>query len=90
MQICPCFEGSIVNTQSANTQPRTFTKKYIVSCRGVLKLEGPDPWYDRGGPAKVEAGKSFLFTESYVLVNNYQHRMLWLPMSNYCNCFDLI
>ena len=25
---------------------------------------GPDPWYNWGGPAKVGARKSFLFTES--------------------------
>ena len=29
----------------------------------VEQLGGPDPWYDRGGPTKVRARKSFLFTE---------------------------
>ena len=23
------------------------TNKYIVDCRGVVKLGGPDPWYKR-------------------------------------------
>ena len=25
----------------------------IVSCRGVVQLGGPDPWYNQGGTAKV-------------------------------------
>ena len=41
---------------------RIFTKNhicpkiadvYIVGCQGVVQLEGPDPWYDQGSPAKV-------------------------------------
>ena len=28
---------------------------FIVSCRVVVQLEGSDPWYNRGGPAKVAA-----------------------------------
>ena len=34
--------------------------KYIVGSRGVEQLEGPDPWYNRGGPTKVGARKSYL------------------------------
>ena len=33
-----------------------------------VQLGGPDLWYNRGGPAQVEAGKSFLFPESSSLV----------------------
>ena len=29
-----------------------------MGCRGVKQLGGPDPWYDWGGPVKVEAPKS--------------------------------
>ena len=35
---------------------------------------GLDPWYNPGGLAKVGAGKSFLFTESSIVVkiaNNF-------------------
>ena len=41
---------------------------YIVSCQGVVQLGGPDSWFIQGRPTKVEAGKSFLFTESFLLV----------------------
>ena len=37
---------------------------YIVSCRGVVKPGGADPWYNQGGPIKVGACKSFLFALS--------------------------
>ena len=36
---------------------------FLVSCRGVVQLGGPDPWDNQVGPAKVGAGKSFLFTK---------------------------
>ena len=36
----------------------------IVGCQSVVQLGGPGPWYNWGGPAKVGACKSFLFTES--------------------------
>ena len=42
--------------------------KLIVGCRGVVQLGGPDPWVNRGGPTKVGAHKSFLFTESSLVV----------------------
>ena len=35
-----------------------------VGCQGEIQLGGPDPWSARGGPGKVEAGKSILFTDS--------------------------
>ena len=28
---------------------------YKVGCRGVVQLEGPNPWYNKGRPAKVGA-----------------------------------
>ena len=34
----------------------------------VVQLGGPGPWYNWGGPAKVGACKSFLFTESSLVV----------------------
>ena len=33
---------------------------YMIDCRGVVQLEGLDPWYNPAGPAKVGACKSFL------------------------------
>ena len=39
-------------------------QRFIVDCRGEVQLGGPDPWYNRGGPAKVGARDSFVFTES--------------------------
>ena len=39
----------------------------IIGCQGVVPLGGPDPWYNLGGPTKVEACKSFLFTESFLV-----------------------
>ena len=41
---------------------------FIVSCRGVVQLGGPDPWDNQVGPAKVGAGKSFLFTKGSCVV----------------------
>ena len=38
-----------------------MSAKYIVGCRGVVQLGGPDPWYYQGGPAKVEASKSIFY-----------------------------
>ena len=35
-----------------------------VGCQVEVQLGGTDPWSARGGPGKVEAGKSILFTES--------------------------
>ena len=35
-----------------------MSAKYKVGCLGVAQLGGPDPWYNWGGPAKVEAQKS--------------------------------
>ena len=32
----------------------------IVSCQGVVQLEGPDYWFNQGDLAKVGARKSFL------------------------------
>ena len=46
----------------------TCSGSLIVSCRGVLQLQVPDPWYNRGGPTKVGACKSFPFNESYLVV----------------------
>ena len=37
-------------------------------CLVVIQQGGPDTWYNWGGPAKVGARKSFLFTESSVVV----------------------
>ena len=37
-------------------------------CLAVIQQGGPDTWYNWGGPAKVGARKSFLFTESSVVV----------------------
>ena len=34
-------------------QPKLKKLKYIVGCRGVVQLGGPNPWYNLGGPAKV-------------------------------------
>ena len=54
------------------TNPPTETKLkkyiYIVDSWGVLQLGGPDPWYNRVGPAKVGAHNEFLFTESFLEV----------------------
>ena len=52
-------------------------KVYIVGCRGVVQLGGPDPWYNWGGPAKVGAGESFLFTDSSLIV---KIKNTWLIM----------
>ena len=41
---------------------------FVVGCRGVLQLGGPVPCYNWGGPAKMGARKSFLFTESFLVV----------------------
>ena len=38
--------------------------KKIVGCRRAVQLGGPDHWHNWGGPAKVGARKSVLFTES--------------------------
>ena len=46
---------------------RVFTTS-IVSCQGVVQLGGPDAWYNWGGPAKVGAHMSFLFTGSSLVV----------------------
>ena len=43
-------------------------EKYIVDCRGATQLRGPDPWYDRVDPSKLGAGKSFLLTESSLVI----------------------
>ena len=37
-------------------------------CLVVIQQGGPDTWYNWGGPAKVGPRKSFLFTESSVVV----------------------
>ena len=36
---------------------------YMVGCQGVVQLGGPGPRYNHGGPAKVVARKSLLFTD---------------------------
>ena len=41
---------------------------FVVSCRGVVQLGGPVPCYNRGGPAKMGARKSFLFTGNFLVV----------------------
>ena len=38
---------------------------FIVHRQGVVQLGGPDPW---GGPAKEGSHKSFLFTDSSLVV----------------------
>ena len=49
--------------QNTLFNPSTFWEfcLYIVSCRGVVQLGGPDSWYYRGGLAKVGARMSFLY-----------------------------
>ena len=42
-------------------------------CLVVIQQGGPDTWYNWGGPAKVGARKSFLFTESSVVVKKNEH-----------------
>ena len=41
---------------------------YVISCQGVVQLGGPAPRFVRGGPAKVGACKSILFTDSSCVV----------------------
>ena len=52
----------------------------LVGCQGVIQQGGPGPWYNQGGPAKVVAHKSFLFTESFlvvkIIVGNKIHELL--------------
>ena len=40
----------------------------IFGCQSVVQIGGSDPRYNRGGPAKVGAHKSCLFTESILVV----------------------
>ena len=49
---------------------------YKVICRAVVYLGGPDPWYNWGGPSKVGARKSFLFTGSSLVVQIENTRLL--------------
>ena len=39
-------------------------KRYIVNCQGEVQLGGSAPGFAQGGPAKVGACKSILFTDS--------------------------
>ena len=43
-----------------------LNKTSIVGCQGEVQPGNPDPWYNQGGCTK--ASKSFLFTESYLVV----------------------
>ena len=56
-----------------------FWRKREVICIWLSRYStarGPDPWYNRDGPAKVGARKSFKFTESSLVVEkkSYQTR----------------
>ena len=57
--------------------------KFIVGCQGVVKLGVPDPWYNLGGPAKVGARKSFLLTESSLVV---KIKNPWLILLSHFSC----
>ena len=43
-------------------------QSYIVSYCGEVQLGGPNPWYDQGGSTEVGDRKSYLFTESSIVV----------------------
>ena len=69
--ICPVFLNHWkcqIHTCICNSDDKShgvmkiWMKLYIVGCRGVTQLGGPDQCQNQGGPAKVEARKSFLFT----------------------------
>ena len=49
----------------------------MVGCQGVVQLGGPDPWFNRGGPAKVGQLKSFLFTGSSLEVKITNTRLIF-------------
>ena len=46
-----------------NSTVSTFTLRCIVGCLSVVQLGGPDAWFNRVGPTKVEARKSFLSSQ---------------------------
>ena len=46
---------------------------YAVGCRVIVQPGGPDPWFNRGGSAKVGACKSFVMDSSNLI---YQHIFL--------------
>ena len=52
---------------------------YLVGCRGVVQLGGPDPWYNWGGPTKVGVLKSFLFSEYSLVVKTKNHCLIFYP-----------
>ena len=56
----------------------------IVGCRSVVQLGGPDPWYNQGGPAKVGARKSFLSTESFLVVKIKGSLLRSIPCVLFC------
>ena len=45
-----------------------LTIRYLVGRSGVIQLGCPDPWNNQGGLAKVGACRSFLFTQSSLVV----------------------
>ena len=55
---------------------------YTFSCRGVVRLGVPDPWNNWGGPAKVGACKSLLFTESSLVVKLENTCLIFLIVLN--------
>ena len=64
------FSKETIEVFQVKIQPWPWSDNniYIVSCRGVVKPGGADPWYNQGGPIKVGACKSFLysFTNGYI------------------------
>ena len=60
--------GSLVSIWSGCLNRDARTWPYLVSCQGVARLGVLGPGFARGGPTKVGACKSILFTESYSVV----------------------
>ena len=60
---------------------------YTVGCRGVVQLGGTDSWCIHGGPDKVGAYKSFLFTEISHVV---KIKNTWLILLSHFIQIDLI